>query len=182
VATGPPLRYRLGDAREVPVPTVGSERRTRRLVVAATASILALVVSAACSGGPARLTKPEFITKWDAVCTTFRDRLDQVGQALPSSPTAENLPQFEAPIREIGSLLRQELDALTAILPPKDDQATITSFLTDAAKVADVYEQLADAAHDDNLPAFQSAEDNFAQPAASATRTAQDYGLKVCGQ
>jgi hypothetical protein len=178
VAAGPALRYRLGVAREVPV----SMWTWRRRAFGAVAVMVALAVLSGCSGGAPRLTKPAFIATWDGICQTFHDRLDQVGTSLPSSPTTENLPQFEQPIRQVESLLRQELAALEDVLPPKEDQATITSFMTDAGKVADVYEQLADAAHDDNLPAFQSAEDNFAPPATSAARTAKEYGLKVCGQ
>jgi hypothetical protein len=165
-----------------PVERASPDQRWLGAASALMAFILIAGTLLSCTSGPKRLDKAEFIARWDAICQGYRDRLDAVGTSLPSSPSQENLGEFVQPLRQAETLLRQETVELTAVLPPKDDQALVTSILADLAAVSSVYRALLDAAVAGNLAAFQSAENGFAEPATRASRTAMDYGLKVCGQ
>jgi hypothetical protein len=144
--------------------------------------LVALAVLAGCGGGAERLSKAEFIERWDSICQTYNDRRDTILEDLPAEPTAENLPQFAEVLRELAPLVREGIAELKKVQPPEADQAVIDAILADVEESADRVDDAADAAESSDLEALVAAAQSLADSNERVERAAEDYGFHECGQ
>jgi hypothetical protein len=145
------------------------------------ASIL-LVILVGCGGGAERLSKAEFIERWDSICRTYNDRRDAILEDLPAEPTVENLPQFADPLRELARLAREGIAKLEQVQPPVADQAVIDGILADVEESVGSVEDAADAAESGELEAFVAAAQSLAESNQRVEQADADYGFQECGK
>lgn len=97
--------------------------RKRRLLGAFGAVVVAVASAAATTAGAsAQLTKPQYIAKGDAICTTAIVRLGRLGRLYPAARAAANGDKWLA-------IDRRTLAALRALTPPADDRAAVSRML-----------------------------------------------------
>jgi hypothetical protein len=140
------------------------------------------VVLAGCGGGAERLSKAEFIERWDSICQTYNDRRDTLLEDLPAEPTVENLPQFAEVLRELAPVVREAIAELKEVQPPEADQAVIDAILADVEENADRVDEAADAAESGDLEALVAAAQSLADSNERVERAVEDYGFHECGQ
>jgi hypothetical protein len=159
--------------------------RSEGTVVRFRASVLLVILAvllAGCGGGAERLSKAEFIERWDSICRSFNDRRDTVLEDLPAEPTVENLPRFADPLRELARLAREGIAELQEVQPPVADQAVIDGILADVEEGAASVEDAADAAESGDMEAFVAAAQNLADSNQRVEQADADYGFKECGE
>jgi hypothetical protein len=159
--------------------------RKGALLVRIRASILLIAIGlllAACGGGAERLSKQEFIERWDSICQTYNDRRDTILEDLPAEPTVENLPQFADVLRELAPVVREGIAKLRDVQPPEADQAVIDAILADVEESADRLDDAADAAESGDLEAVVAAAQSLADSNQRVERAAAEYGFQECGQ
>src|SRR5216110_2170571 len=74
-----------------------------------------------CSSGPPPLTKAEYVTKANAICKTFNQRLDAALGSASASNRGDVARTFDTAL-QLGLAQENELKAL---VPPKEDEATV---------------------------------------------------------
>jgi hypothetical protein len=148
----------------------------------ASIALVALAVLAGCGGGAERLSKAEFIERWDSICQTYNDRQDTILEDLPAEPTVENLPKFAEVLRELAPLVREGIAELKEVQPPEAGQAVIDAILADLEESADRVDDAADAAESRDLEALVAAAQSLADSNERVERAVEDYGFQECGQ
>jgi hypothetical protein len=147
----------------------------------AAVSVWVVLSLAACGGGSKRLTKDEFITKWDAICTSSDREQSNLGSNLPEQPTQDNLSKFDDYLKKAIPLLKDEIKDLSKPKPPEADQATIDGILSNLNKVVDGLEDAEHAAARGDLDGFNAAGDKVTPNLDAANTAATSYGFKACG-
>jgi hypothetical protein len=149
------------------------------------ASILLVVLAvllSGCGGGVDRLSKAEFIERWDSICETYNDRRDTILEGLPAQPTVENLPQFADALRELVPVVREGIAKLREVQPPEADQAVVDGILADVEENATKLEDAADAAESGDLRAFITSAQSLTDSNQQVEQALADYGFQECGQ
>jgi hypothetical protein len=132
--------------------------------------MVTVLIAAGCGGdddGGEPLTKEEFITQADAVCTEGDQRLEDATQELTANPSQEEVEAFVSDT--LVPSLQEEHDGIAELAPPEEDQETIDAMLSDLS--AGIDEIRAD-------PSLVFGDEN---PLADASAAAQEYGMTVCG-
>ena len=134
------------------------------------------VAVAGCGGGDGeRLSKAEFISQADAVCTKYEARLDALGQ-----PTnVAELRSFADKALPIAKDGRKELGQLT---PPADLQDTYDAWLDQGDEAIDIVERLREAAADGDEAEIQQIARDAQRADAEANRLAEQIGFEQCGE
>jgi hypothetical protein len=159
--------------------------RGEAILVRVRASILLVALAmllGGCGGGTERLSKAEFIERWDSICRTYNDRRDTILEDLPAEPTVENLPQFADALRELAPVVREGIAELKEVHPPEADQAVIDGILADVEENADRLEDAADVAESGDLEAFIAAAQSLTDSNQQVEQAVADYGFQECGQ
>jgi hypothetical protein len=138
--------------------------------------ILPALVLAACAGGGDgdRLSRADFISRADAVCTEYEAKLD----ALGTPQNEEQLAAFAEralPIAEDG---RGELGELR---PPEDLEATYDAWLEQGDRAIEIVEELRDAAEDGDAAEIQRIAQEAEETDREANRLAAELGFEQCG-
>jgi hypothetical protein len=143
---------------------------------AVTGLVAAVLVFAGCGGdgGGDRLSREEFVSRADAICTRYEAKLDALGQPQ----NVEELSEFAdkaVPIAEDG---REELGELR---PPENLQATYDAWLEQGDKAIDVVKRLRDAANDGDQAEIERIAEEAGATDREANRLAGELGFEQCG-
>ena len=88
--------------------------------VIATACVAALALGGCGGGGYQGLSKADFVTQANAICTNGQKALDSIGASVGSSPTLATLQRtYSGPFL---AAVREEVSQLRALKPPKADR------------------------------------------------------------
>ena len=148
--------------------------------------ILVLVLSlSACSSGPPRLTKAEYVSRANDICKRYDDTVQQQLSSMDLSTRGGVTEAFDL---VVAQGLAQEAE-LKALVPPKEDRATIDAIF--AAKVVDALRDLREAtAQGDQaevmdpaaLPSdLRALSDKVDAAGADSDRLIDGYGASECG-
>lgn len=136
---------------------------------------IAGVVLGACGGGYKGLSKADFVTKADAICTAGQKKLDTISSALGSSPKLSDVQRVYK--GEFATSVRSEVTQLRALKPPKADRKTISTMLDNLSTGIDqVTAEVTAAKTLQDVGALKEP-----KSLAAADQTANSYGLKSCG-
>lgn len=142
------------------------------------AATLAVVLSlglAACgssddsSDNEDMLTKSELVSKADAICTQFNDKLFNLQDDSGITEKSSDDKKAAFISNKIVPLYEDQVDQLRSLQPNGDDAETYTDLV-------DTLESELKTVADDPKGALQES-----NPFEGASKKAQDFGLKVCG-
>jgi len=136
---------------------------------------VATILLLACTATPARLTKPQFIARWNAICVSDERPLDALSQQVPGPLTDETLPQYAKLFAESARLLRIEIKDLKDVRPPVEDQIVVDRILGHLEAGIAQIGRLRDAASHGHIEAVATAGQN--EGLADARELAQRYGV-----
>jgi hypothetical protein len=88
---------------------------------AAATSVAIVVALSACSSGPPPLTKAEWVSRANAICARYNDKIDADLQAVTGNTRLDLVKLLDVLLAD-GVAQEKELKALA---PPKDDKATV---------------------------------------------------------
>jgi hypothetical protein len=163
-----------------------------RMAIGAALVAAMAMLAASCGGGggsSSALSKEDFISQADAICTNYQQQFtNDVQPTYPSAdPTAaatsdDDVKAFADPFSATHDLYSKQLDELRGLTPPEDFQTQYDSVLasldTSLHAIADAADAAANADRQGVADAFQTGQ----TASAAANTIAQDYGLQVCGQ
>ncbi len=136
---------------------------------------LASAALAGCGGGSAdRLSQAEFVSRADAICRKYEERLDALGQ--PTNVTElRSFAERALPIARAG---REELAELR---PPKNRQETYDAWLAEGARAIEIVERLRDAAAENDPAEIQRIGAAAQATDRESNRLAAELGFRQCG-
>jgi hypothetical protein len=138
----------------------------------------ALVLFAgACGDDGTRLSKAEFLKQGNATCKATNDKIDTASaKKFPNQDEQPDPAKFKTFATEtLIPDLRQEVDDLDDLKPPKDLQDDVDHLLSD---VRDALDNVKEDVNEDTAAFLNSESDPF----ADAKKKANDIGLTVCGE
>ena len=150
--------------------------------------ILGLVLSlSACSSGPPRLTKAEYVSRANDICKRYDDTVQQQLSSMDLSTRGGVTEAFDL---VVAQGLAQEAE-LKALVPPKEDRATIDAIFAAYDKVVDALRDLREAtAQGDQAevmdpaalpPDLRALSDKVDAAGADSDRLIDSYGASECG-
>jgi hypothetical protein len=153
-----------------------------------------IVVVAGCGGGGSsteetnEITKASFIEEADSQCGEYQaevapikielEALEKVAE--PESP--ENEKQIGELLREAGGYAESELESIRELGVPQGDEATIEKLLDTAEEGNALVGEGAAALEEGDTQRFGELAAEGEAINHRATKLAENYGLKVCGQ
>jgi hypothetical protein len=145
----------------------------RALVV----GLLAATAVAGCGGddGGDRLSRAEFISRADAICSRYEARLDALGQPT-NVDELESFADKALPIAKDG---REELGELN---PPEDLEDTYDAWLDRGNEAIQIVERLRDAAEDGDQAEIQRIAQEAQRIDTESNRLAEQLGFEQCGE
>jgi hypothetical protein len=127
-------------------------------------ALVSLIAAGGC-GEDDRLTKQEYIARGNALCMATTKKLERAGKTIaPGTSEAEFVREKVQPI------MRQTLDALEALEPPKDDEREVDAMVEAGRK------GLARLGADPN--SIRAPEGSAKDPFADFNRRARRYGIR----
>ena len=142
--------------------------------VIATACVAALALGGCGGGGYQGLSKADFVTQANAICTNGQKALDSIGASVGSSPTLATLQRtYSGPFL---AAVREEVSQLRALKPPKADRTTIATMLDNLA--AGITQFSAAITSAKSLQAVAALKEP--PSLAAADKAATSYGLTAC--
>lgn len=134
------------------------------------------------------LTKAQFITRADAICTRANAKLKSqqnvINAALKAdqaNDTATNRQALGEAMNRGAQIASPLLDQLRALQPPASDRVVVAKYLSGVASQINLLQQFATAVENDDARGVKTISQQFAQGKASVRGLAQGYGFKVCG-
>ena len=145
----------------------------RLLAVAA----LLTAASSGCGGGSSRggLSKAEFIDKADAICTTGRAQIKR----LPKPKTYAELPAY---IRRGLPIQEHDIAEIRKLKAPGGDEREVDLLLDLVDRTNEAIERLGAAVERGDAAQANLAHAEYVRANEDATRRAERYGFRVCGQ
>jgi hypothetical protein len=142
---------------------------------AAAAAALTLLISSC--GGDKRLSRAEFLTQGNAICTAGQDKIDAaIAQEFPNRDERPDPAKFRTLVNEtLIPNVRQQLDDIDDLKPPKDLQDEVDEVLSAVRAALDKTKE--EVNKDTN--AFL---DSDVDLMAEANKKGTDMGLTVCGE
>jgi hypothetical protein len=132
------------------------------------------VVAGGCGGSSYQgLTKADFITQADTICTQTQKDEQAAVKDVPNTATTEE--QAQVVLDKIFPLIDDQQKKLRALKPPKEDRATIDALFDEVDRATAAAKQKI---KDDP----KSVADANYNPYDKANTQAKAYGLKICGQ
>jgi hypothetical protein len=133
------------------------------------------VMLAACGGGYKGLSKADFVSKADAICTSGQKKLDAISSALGTSPKLSDVQKVYK--NQFATSVQAEVTQLRALKPPKADRKTISTMLDNLSTGIDqVTAEVTSAKTLQDVGALKEP-----KSLTAADKTANSYGLKACG-
>ncbi len=139
----------------------------------ATFLVAAALALSACGGSDnPRLSKAEYLEQGSAICGGFSARIESAAQGAFNEPgkipTAEELSTFAG--ETVAPTLEEEVEQLSELRPPEDDQDRIDDILQAGRDGVDTVRQ-------DPTIILSGNDDGFGR----YQELSQDYGLQDCG-
>jgi hypothetical protein len=137
--------------------------------------ILALVVLAGCGGGGSSkaLTKQEYASKADAICSKYNQKIKALGNPKSISDLADvadkTLPLIESAIGEFKKLK-----------PPAAEQSTASQWIVQVQGLETDLKEVRDKAKAKDLPGVQAVLPRAQQHNARSNLLATQLGMSVC--
>ncbi|MDP8942761.1 MAG: hypothetical protein M3N16_01360 [Actinomycetota bacterium] len=152
----------------------------RCLLGLAAAACLAL---GAC--GDDRLSRPEYVSRANALCRENERRIaevaqDVVGKGRRSRGRRRQEEIRNEVLRRSLPITRSMLGRLRALRPPEEDEARVTRFLDQIEEAADLLSQVERAARERDRARVGELTTRIVAVAGPSRRFAQDYGLRDC--
>ncbi|HEX3268727.1 MAG TPA: hypothetical protein VHQ98_12155 [Gaiellaceae bacterium] len=133
--------------------------------------------AAACGGGSDRLTKSEFVTRADAICAKYEQRVRAEMRGVPAGNSAE----LASAIERVLPVIRKGNDELRVLSPPESLQDRYDRWIQIADAEVDAAKKLHDALRDNDQPGVQTAFKQLQQRDADQDRLAREQlGLTGC--
>jgi hypothetical protein len=153
--------------------------RGTRLITSLAALAAAAAVLLACNGGDTNnLSKGQFASKANALCTKAQDERDAQLQQLPPSPSGAADAQK---LKSVASTDRELIRRVDALVSPEAEQDQVDRVLDGWRQRAGVEDQYADAVGAMQDPAtLASFTSNLAQIDAATDPVAVQLGLSAC--
>jgi hypothetical protein len=152
-------------------------------------AVAAMAAGCGGGGGGSALTKEDFISQADAVCTKYDTEFTkEVEPTYPNvDPTSastsdEDLKKFEEPLHATHDLRSRQVDELRELTPPEAFQEQWDTVLADLDKGIEGTAEAADAIGNADRAAVEAAFAGAQSAFDEADRIAKEYGFKVCGQ
>ena len=156
----------------------------RATLLLSLAGVLALLAAGCGGGGGERLSKAEFITAADAVCTKYDkqgDEIDFPDVDLDKNPSDADLDTFGDALEQIGDIFDEQIDELDALNPPEADQELFDEALDHLRDASGKIKEAAGSAHDNDVAAVKKSLSEGETSSDAADKIGQQYGFKVCG-
>jgi len=164
---------------------MGRDNVTKWFVGLSAAALLALL-AAGCGGGGgggSALSKADFISQGDAICT--QAHVDEAKIDFPTvDPTTasdSDLEKFGDAIEQATEVDRKEVEDLRKLTPPEDFQDDWTEAMDELSEGLDHAEEAAAEANKHDAAGMKRELDATQAKANEANAKAKAYGLKVCG-
>lgn len=142
----------------------------RNVARAAASFVVIGAMAAGCSSSYKGLSKADFVTQANAICTQANQDTEAYAKELPKNPTPAVVAKVE---KKAIPVLNHELDEIGALKPPKADRARVKAILDEARAEAKTFATQLDA----DPKAALSGPD----PLKKSEDDAKAYGLTVCG-
>jgi hypothetical protein len=139
----------------------------------AAVSVLALLAAACGGGGGERLSKTDFQSQANAVCTKYQSQLD----ALKTPTTLDEIPGL---VDQALAILDKEVDEISALKPPEEMQTQFDALIAQSEKTKQAANDLAAAAKAKDEAAVQKALDAGKQASSQGDVIAGQLGLTAC--
>ena len=160
----------------------------KRAVPFVAAAAVAVAV-AGCGGGSSGtpLTKDEFITRGDAVCTKYRTKNQELNKSAPAKaptdPSATNQQvKASAPVlRRLADNLRAARGEFDKLNPPADTKSDWQNTLDDLDQIASKLDDAAAAAEEVDRQKVVNLYADILRLNRRVSSFETDYGFKVCG-
>jgi hypothetical protein len=135
------------------------------------------LLAGACGGGGARLSKAEFLKQGNAICKAASAEIDAASaKAFPNQNEQPDPVKFKTFANEtLDTAVRQQIDDIDDLKPPKDLQEDVDQLLSDARAAIDKVKE--DVNKD--AAAFLA---NETDPFTDVNKKSNDIGLTVCGE
>jgi hypothetical protein len=150
-----------------------------------TGVVLALAAAAGCGGGGGgeRLSKSDFITKADAICTAAHAKEQAIDfpSVDPQSATNDQLNQLADAIDKATDVDRNEISDLRDLRPPEDFDQGFGESMNELSEGLDHADKAAAAARKGDKENVTKELAAVEAKANEANDRARSYGLKVCG-
>jgi hypothetical protein len=137
------------------------------------------------SGG---VSKATFIKEGDAICTEYQAEVAPIKAELEELEGVKE-PESPANLKKLGGLLNEalagaetELESLRGLEPPAADEATIEKMVDTAEEGNGLAGEGASALEEGDVQRFGALVGEGEAINARATKLAESYGFKVCGQ
>jgi hypothetical protein len=135
------------------------------------AAVALVALAAGCGSG--RLSHDSYVKHANAICADYDARVKKL-------PRPRTVVEIEAYARTTGKLYRAALGQLVALKPPKEDEATVRTWLARDRQIARSIAAIETAAKERRIPAVRAA---IARAAADNRRSdalAKLLGLSGC--
>jgi hypothetical protein len=161
----------------------------KRAVPFVAAAAVAVAV-AGCGGGGGSgtpLTKEEFITRGDAVCTKYRKKNQELNKSAPAkaptdpSATDQQVKASAPLLRELADNLRAARGEFEKLNPPADTKSDWENTLDDLDQIAAKLDDAAGAAEEVDRQKVVNLYADIFRLNRRVTSFETDYGFKVCG-
>jgi hypothetical protein len=139
------------------------------------ALVLGAVVLAAGCGGSGRLSKQEYAKRADAICSTYKQKLQALGQ--PRGIAA--LPEY---VDRALPVARKGNGELRDLKPPKDEETKAKEWLDQNQAVIAAMERLREAAKRGDRAGIQVALGEASTANRAANQLASELDLRVCAR
>ena len=138
--------------------------------------LLALLVLGGCGGGSdTALTREEYASKADAICTKYNEQTN----ALPRPANLSDLGESADKTRDI---LDNAVDDLKDLKPPAREQATADQWIAAVEQLEGDLEEIRDGANEHNMAAVQAVVPRATEHNKRANELATQLGLTVCNK
>jgi hypothetical protein len=133
-----------------------------------------LVLVAACGGdNGSPLTREEYASRADEICTDYRRKVDELGQ--PS-----NLSQLADAADKTLPLLEDAIDGFKELEPPEGERATAEEWLREIDKLKVDLEEIRQRAREGNMAAVQAVVPKAQEHNGRSNELAGELGMSVC--
>ena len=147
------------------------------------------VAVAGCGGGSSGtpLTKDEFITRGDAVCTKYRTKNQELNKTAPAkaptdpSATDQQVKASAPLLRELADNLRAARGEFDELNPPPDTKSDWQNTLDDLDQIASKLDDAAGAAEAVDRQKVVNLYADIFRLNRRVSSFETDYGFKVCG-
>jgi hypothetical protein len=157
-------------------------RHTRFALIAVVGLLLA---AAGCGGGEsgsASLSREEFITQADQICSDFRTESKATEEAFDAAVKSDDLKTAADLLARNTEEMGIAVQEFANLIPPEEDKEAIDEFVAVSRQQVEVANDLLVAVRAGDETALRSADKTGRSLNAEASRIANSFGMKQCGR